>query len=85
MIIDTKDEMDFVKRSYGITWIGLHRADNGLSWKWVDGTEMVGDGFWQEDEPNNADGMEDCVEASRSAAAWNDVPCSRKFSWVCEA
>lgn len=83
VIIDTREEMNFVKKSYPITWIGLQRETED-TWKWVDGTMLVGDGFWQEYEPNNADDTEDCVELSRSASAWNDVPCSRKFSWVCE-
>lgn len=84
VIIDSREEMNFVKKSYSITWIGLQREGTGDTWKWVDGSILVGDGFWQEDEPNNADGEEDCVEVSRGAAAWNDVPCSRHFSWVCE-
>lgn len=83
VIITTKEELDFVKRSYGVTWIGLSRHQ-GDSWKWVDGTDLVDDGFWQDGEPNNADDEEDCVEVSREASAWNDVPCSRRFSWVCE-
>ncbi|XP_076593925.1 CD209 antigen-like protein C [Chaetodon auriga] len=83
VIITTRDEMDFVKRSYGVTWIGLFRGKED-TWKWVDGTELKGRGFWQDGEPNNVDGEENCAEVSRSAAAWNDVPCSRKFSWVCE-
>lgn len=84
VIIDTREELNFVKKTYSIIWIGLSREEHGNMWKWVDGTMLVGDGFWQEDEPNNADGEEDCVELSRGASAWNDVPCNRKFSWVCE-
>lgn len=84
MIITTKDELDFVKRSYSVTWIGLSRGEEEDTWKWVDGTNLVGKGFWQDGEPNNVDGDEDCAEVSRDTAAWNDVPCSRKFSWVCE-
>uniref|UniRef100_A0A3Q3W9Q9 C-type lectin domain-containing protein n=1 Tax=Mola mola TaxID=94237 RepID=A0A3Q3W9Q9_MOLML len=83
VIITTKEELDFVKKSYSVTWIGLSRGQGG-GWTWVDGTDLEGEGFWQDDEPNNADGNENCVEVSRDMAAWNDVPCSRKFSWVCE-
>lgn len=83
VIITTKEELDFVKKSYSVTWIGLSRRQGG-GWTWVDGTDLEGEGFWQDDEPNNADGNENCVEVSRDMAAWNDVPCSRKFSWVCE-
>ncbi|XP_070768269.1 CD209 antigen-like protein C [Enoplosus armatus] len=82
--IATRSELDFVTRSHGITWIGLSDKEQENKWKWVDGTDLVGTGFWQDGEPNNSDGNEDCAEASRSAMAWNDVPCSRKFSWVCE-
>ncbi len=83
-IITTKAELDFVTRRYGVIWIGLSDKTQEGQWKWVDGTDLVGPGFWQEGEPNNHEGREDCVEASQSARAWNDVPCNRKFSWVCE-
>lgn len=72
VIIDTREELDFVKKNYDTTWIGLRREANGNTWKWMDGTVLVGDGFWREDEPNNADGDEDCVELSQSVSAWKD-------------
>lgn len=84
MIITTKAEQDFVSGRNGVSWIGLHRGESEDEWKWVDGTGLVDHGFWQKDEPNNSDGEEDCVEVSSAAMAWNDVPCKRKFSWVCE-
>ncbi|KAE8288571.1 CD209 antigen Dendritic cell-specific ICAM-3-grabbing non-integrin 1 [Larimichthys crocea] len=84
VIITTKEEQDFVSGRNGVSWIGLHRGESEDEWKWVDGTGLVDHGFWQKDEPNNSDGEEDCVEVSSAAMAWNDVPCKRKFSWVCE-
>lgn len=84
VIITTKAELDFVKKTYAITWIGLSDKQQEGKWKWVDGTDLVGGGFWQAGEPNNSDGNEDCVEVSRSASAWNDAPCDRRFAWVCE-
>lgn len=83
--ITSRQELDFVKTHRGIAWIGLTRASDGHSWVWVDGTPLETYGFWQDGEPNNADMEEDCVEISREASAWNDVPCSRLFSWVCES
>lgn len=83
MIITSEAELSFVKRFHSVSWLGLKRGD-GNKWIWVDGTELQGPGFWQSGEPNNADDEEDCVEVSRSASAWNDVPCHREFSWVCE-
>lgn len=83
--ITSRLELDFVKTHHAIAWIGLTRAEDGHSWVWVDGTTLENHEFWQDGEPNNADMEEDCVEVSREASAWNDVPCSRLFSWLCES
>lgn len=85
MKITTKEELNFVKTHHGIAWIGLTRGEDRDTWTWVDGTNLEGAGFWQKGEPNDTDNEEDCVEISRDASAWNDVPCSRLFSWVCES
>lgn len=84
VIITTQEELIFVSKMYAVTWIGLTDREQENMWKWVDGTDLVGE-FWQAGEPNNSDGGEDCAEVSRSAKKFNDVPCSRKFSWACEA
>ena len=83
VVITTQEELEFVSKTYGVTWIGLSDKAQEGTWMWVDGTELVGDQFWQEGEPNNT-GNEDCAEVSRSAKRFNDVPCERKFSWACE-
>ncbi|XP_042346025.1 C-type lectin domain family 4 member E-like [Plectropomus leopardus] len=83
VIITTKEELDFVSKTYAVTWIGLSDKEQENTWKWVDGTDLVGK-FWQVGEPNNSDGNEDCAEVSRSAKKFNDVPCDRRFSWACE-
>ncbi|XP_037642044.1 CD209 antigen-like protein B isoform X1 [Sebastes umbrosus] len=83
-IITSHEELNFVSKLYGVTWIGLSDRAQENKWKWVDGTDLVGDGYWQDGEPNNSDGNEDCAEVSRSAKRFNDVPCERKFSWACE-
>ncbi len=81
MVIETKAELDFIKKSY-VVWIGLYRGEKENEWKWVDGTDLVGTGYWKRGEPNNSDGEEDCVEIA--ASRWNDAPCTRRFSWACE-
>ncbi|XP_070768367.1 CD209 antigen-like protein C [Enoplosus armatus] len=82
VIITTKDELDFVSKMNSRSWIGLSDLEQENKWKWVDGTDLVGTGFWQDGEPNDH-GNEDCVEVLRGAR-WNDVPCDIKLQWVCE-
>uniref|UniRef100_A0A8C4EV39 C-type lectin domain-containing protein n=1 Tax=Dicentrarchus labrax TaxID=13489 RepID=A0A8C4EV39_DICLA len=84
VIITTKAELEFVKRSSSVTWIGLSRGEQQDEWKWVNGTNLEGTRFWEDGELNNNGGIEDCVEFSRFTAAWNDAPCDETFSWVCE-
>ncbi|XP_068591404.1 CD209 antigen-like protein C [Cebidichthys violaceus] len=84
VIITTKEELDFVIKKYEITWIGLSDKEQEGTWKWVNGTDLLGDEYWQSGEPNNSDDDEDCAEVSRTAKKFNDVPCTRKFSWACQ-
>ncbi|XP_022609192.1 CD209 antigen-like protein E [Seriola dumerili] len=83
VIITTNAELNFVTTLYTRTWIGLSDIAQEGKWKWVDGTDLGGGGFWQAGEPNN-NGHEDCVEISRSNGDWNDVSCDTKIPWICE-
>ncbi|KAM9851778.1 uncharacterized protein ACBR49_004930 isoform 2-T2 [Aulostomus maculatus] len=84
VIMNTRIEQDFISGFYDRVWIGLSDTDREGKWKWVNGEELVGDGFWQEGEPNNADYGEDCAEVSRSGRGWNDIECRTTLSWICE-
>ncbi|XP_034553998.1 CD209 antigen-like protein D [Notolabrus celidotus] len=81
----TKVELTFVSRNNKRTWIGLSDKSQEGRWKWVDGTDKVSQGFWKQGEPNDANSNEDCAEVSQEEVKLNDVPCSVKFAWVCEA
>ncbi|KAL6108944.1 uncharacterized protein ACO6RY_12185 [Pungitius sinensis] len=84
VIITTKEELDFVSSIFPVTWIGLSDKEIEGKWKWVDGTDLLGNEFWQTGEPNNAGSIENCAEVSRSVKKFNDEPCDRTFSWACE-
>ncbi|XP_029291082.1 macrophage mannose receptor 1-like isoform X2 [Cottoperca gobio] len=61
-------------------WIGLSRD----FWKWSDGSNSTFS-FWEAGEPNNNYGNnEACVVAYfNSSGQWGDVPCGRKYPFIC--
>ncbi|XP_056622876.1 secretory phospholipase A2 receptor-like [Triplophysa dalaica] len=67
------------------TWIGLSDIDKEGSMKWVDNSPLKAM-FWIPGEPNNAHGIEDCVQIVSSYSpdnSWNDQPCTEKRRWIC--
>lgn len=79
---------DFVvAAAFGIAggewWIG--GTDEGFEghFMWTDRTPFDA-AFWNEGEPNNAGGSENCVHlASWAAGRWNDIPCETQMNYVC--
>ncbi|XP_078061285.1 C-type lectin domain family 4 member A-like isoform X2 [Mustelus asterias] len=91
LIIDTQQEESFVIQSMPdkeIQYlIGLTDRGNEGNWSWVDGTPVSSPRWW-EDQPDNADGNENCGAIGRdfktNKFGWNDVPCSLEFNFMCE-
>ncbi|XP_076125902.1 C-type lectin domain family 4 member E-like [Alosa pseudoharengus] len=71
VIINSKEEQEFISARFRDTWIGLTDSEIEGEWK-----------FWMENEPNNADKGEDCVKTY--GKQWNDAPCSLDLRWTCE-
>ncbi|KAI5087688.1 CD209 antigen-like protein B isoform X1, partial [Silurus meridionalis] len=86
VIVDSLEEEEFLLKHLGRNraWLGLSDRDTEGEWKWVDGTPLT-TAFWREGEPNNSNN-EDCAEIVGTAnwKSWNDTPCSRNNSWICE-
>ncbi|KAL7841705.1 hypothetical protein SRHO_G00253960 [Serrasalmus rhombeus] len=90
VIINSREEQQFVLGIGRTLWIGLtDRAIEG-HWKWVDDTSL-GTGYWLPGEPNNAHYRgENCAEvihrvgSTDTLSSWNDISCSSVLSWVCE-
>ncbi|XP_076792570.1 asialoglycoprotein receptor 2 isoform X2 [Arvicanthis niloticus] len=89
LVINSRDEQDFVvkhRAAYHI-WIGL--TDRDGSWKWVDGTEYRSNyKNWAFTQPDNWQGhedggSEDCAEML-SDGHWNDNFCQQVNRWACE-
>ncbi|EHH59138.1 C-type lectin domain family 4 member G [Macaca fascicularis] len=88
VIVGGLEEQGFLTRNTGGRgyWLGL-RAVRHLGkvqgYQWVDGVSLSFS-HWNQGEPNDARGREDCVMMLRTGL-WNDAPCdSEKDGWICE-
>lgn len=64
------------------TYIGLSDQDREGVFKWEDGSPFIFS-RWAGGEPSDRRGRENCVELYRFFA-WNDVPCSEEYHYICE-
>uniref|UniRef100_A0A668SIM6 C-type lectin domain-containing protein n=2 Tax=Oreochromis aureus TaxID=47969 RepID=A0A668SIM6_OREAU len=85
VIINSREEQNFIREFKTRTWIGLTDAAKEQTWKWVDGTTLT-ISFWDTDEPNSYLGDEDCGEiwSYTKENTWNDALCDRNNVWICE-
>ncbi|XP_073480466.1 C-type lectin domain family 4 member E-like [Aquarana catesbeiana] len=84
VIINEDDEMNFLltllKKEH--PWIGLRRV-TPEEWKWVDGTTLNTEKFWEEGEPNSFQEQEDCGHFGFKGGL-NDISCSSRYRYICE-
>nr|XP_046183364.1 CD209 antigen-like protein D isoform X1 [Oncorhynchus gorbuscha] len=88
VIINSKEEQEFLFNFKKRVWIGLTDRETEETWKWVDGTPLTTE-YWYDPQPDNAGstGEEDCVEIHKDQSplkAWNDLSCGSKLNWICE-
>uniref|UniRef100_A0A3Q1H109 C-type lectin domain-containing protein n=1 Tax=Acanthochromis polyacanthus TaxID=80966 RepID=A0A3Q1H109_9TELE len=86
VIINSREEQNFVLQLQKSLWIGLTDATTEGVWKWVDGTPPTVS-YWGTNEPNSYKGSdEDCGEIKFFVEEnnWNDKPCHVKNVWICE-
>jgi cysteine-rich repeat protein len=70
---------------YPPTWIGLFREVDGANvWRWDSGAPLGLELRWSPGEPNDAAGIEDCVEAVGLDGVWNDLACDQVRRALCE-
>uniref|UniRef100_A0A8C1REJ7 C-type lectin domain-containing protein n=1 Tax=Cyprinus carpio TaxID=7962 RepID=A0A8C1REJ7_CYPCA len=86
VIINTEEKQVSCVSGF-ILWIGLSDTENEGNLTWVDNSPL-NQGFWDEGEPNDEHGIEDCVEIRADVPFilnnWNDLPCSEKRKGICE-
>ncbi|XP_059180156.1 CD209 antigen-like protein A [Centropristis striata] len=86
LIINSKEEQEFIRRFQKPIWIGLTDRDTEGVWKWVDGSPLT-TRFWTSGEPNSYQGRnEDCALTNyhNYEDSWNDAVCDNENFWVCE-
>lgn len=80
---DLDRQMKAVHSGYtGAAWIGLKKGDWKGEWQWSDNDCSEGYFNWQQDEPNNRGGNEDCVMMS-NGGKWNTSNCNNSHAFIC--
>ena len=75
-------------------WIGGNDINNEGTWVWTDSDGSDGiaiestggwDIPWNTNQPDNAQGIEDCLEVNRFGINFNDYPCGQMLNgFLCE-
>uniref|UniRef100_A0A8W8K429 C-type lectin domain-containing protein n=1 Tax=Magallana gigas TaxID=29159 RepID=A0A8W8K429_MAGGI len=91
--IETKAENDFLttslqnfKTGEGYWTGGKDDVTEGL-WVWVSSGATFGFLDWNQGEPNDHGGLEDCLELYKIRGRkkhWNDNSCEKSFNFICE-
>jgi hypothetical protein len=64
-------------------WIGLSDTVTEGTFEWVTGEPLAIE-VWAANQPDNANGKENCVEVTGVASRWNDHDCVATLGYVCE-
>uniref|UniRef100_A0A4W6EGD0 C-type lectin domain-containing protein n=1 Tax=Lates calcarifer TaxID=8187 RepID=A0A4W6EGD0_LATCA len=87
VIINSKEEQEFMRQFKQRTWIGLTDRETEGTWRWVDGT-LLNTSYWASNEPNGHTILrdEDCGEVMLHEIKdnWNDKACDDPNFWICE-
>ena len=87
--IQSKAENDYIAKIMsehgGSVWLGANDLITEGKWFWATSGKPVSDfTSWQPREPNNARGVEDCMDFT-SNFQWNDKECDKHLRFICQA
>ncbi|XP_060720564.1 hepatic lectin-like isoform X1 [Tachysurus vachellii] len=90
VIINSTEKQEFISKYSNGTqaWIGLTDTDTEGTFKWVDGSPLTTE-FWWNGEPNDYEQNEDCVitgytNTKSNISTWADFPCNHHSAGICE-
>jgi hypothetical protein len=65
-------------------WIGGFQGATENDWFWSTGEPFVFDA-WGMNQPDDAGANEDCAQITATDGSWNDLACTSRIPYVCEA
>ncbi|XP_021363194.1 uncharacterized protein LOC110456661, partial [Mizuhopecten yessoensis] len=76
-------EFQIANTSQMFLWIGFNEIDSPYGYHWSDGTvpSFIN---WNDNEPNDYGGAEDCGQIAVKNGKWNDNHCATKTGYICE-
>lgn len=86
VVINSEEEIDVVHLVLPtMSWIGLtdHVHEGTFRWLTGDAVDAFGVTPWQEEEPNDGGGVQDCTTLD-TQGLWRDRDCRSLHSYVCE-
>ena len=86
VVVDSKEEMDFINELYVYFWLGATDAAGEGTWRWVDGTVLpLDDPSWRGGRPQG--GVDrNCLWMvwEQNQFKWTDESCETKYWGLCE-
>ena len=86
VVVDSKEEMDFINELYVYFWLGATDAAGEGTWRWVDGTVLpLDDPSWSVGRPQG--GVDrNCLRRvwEQNQYKWTDVSCESTSWGLCE-
>ncbi|XP_056458399.1 C-type lectin domain family 17, member A-like [Gadus chalcogrammus] len=86
VVVDSKEEMDFISGWYTTYWLGATDAAGEGTWRWVDGTVLSLDNpSWSRGGPQGGGGK-NCLRKvlEQNQFKWTDVSCDTMTYGLCE-
>ncbi|CAL4123430.1 unnamed protein product, partial [Meganyctiphanes norvegica] len=82
---DPEAVMAYVIDNYDgkLFWAGGSDNQDEGRWVWVNGDTMGEQFPWMSNEPNNHDGLENCLLVNWNDYGYNDLDCNRKHRYIC--
>ena len=65
-------------------WLGGNDLENESVFRWSKDNSLIDFSVWDNQEPNNHNGNEDCVCLWLGNLKWNDYGCTAALKFICQ-